>query len=125
MLSQLFGTRYAAVNLTTPQQRDDMVKELRSYDPKKARRAVVMDIDLGQHNHAVTFDGIKGDRVFFRDPYGRRSSMSVEQFKSDVCTVHVPNSVAQRVKNDGAVAAFNPFMHYFDAVTGGVMAPPL
>jgi hypothetical protein len=99
MLEKLFGVSYTTQNLQKPDgsaipgEPERALEMLESYQTSGANRPVILEISLGDWNHAVTFQGVEGDRVKFRDPYGVERSMSKDEFLRSVCTIHVPTEV--------------------------------
>ncbi len=90
MLRQLFGVKYETKSLPTEGSRQKALDELRSYATVGANRPVLLEIDQGNFNHAVTYEMQKNDRVYFRDPYGQVRSMPEEAFIKHVVAVHKP-----------------------------------
>ena len=50
-------------------------------------------IDQGDFNHAVTFERVQDQRVYFRDPYGVLRSMPEQQFPKFVMGVNAPRDL--------------------------------
>ena len=84
----LGARRYNATGELLP---DSVVEELRSYDARSAQnRPIILQIDQGDFNHAVTFERVADKKVFFRDPYGELRSMPEDQFKTFVVGMNAP-----------------------------------
>ena len=90
MLRQLFGVRYETKSLPTESSRAKALNELKSYATVGQNRPVLLEIDQGNFNHAVTYEMQKNDRVYFRDPYGQVRSMPEAAFIKHVVAVHKP-----------------------------------
>jgi hypothetical protein len=90
MLRQLFGVKYETRSLPTEASRAKALQELRGYATVGTNRPVLLEIDQGNFNHAVTYEMQKNDRVYFRDPYGQIRSMPQEAFIQHVVAVHQP-----------------------------------
>ncbi len=93
MLRQLFGVRYETKTLATESSRAKALVDLRDYSTVGKNRPVLLEIDQGNFNHAVTYEMQKNDRVFFRDPYGQIRSMPSEAFIKHVVAVHKPQEM--------------------------------
>ena len=90
MLRQLFGVRYETKSLATESSRAKALADLSTYVTAGTNRPVLLEIDQGNFNHAVTYEMQKNDRVYFRDPYGQIRSMPEEAFIKHVVAVHKP-----------------------------------
>ncbi len=90
MLRQLFGVKYETRSLATEGSRAKALNDLRNYATVGTNRPVLLEIDQGNFNHAVTYEMQKNDRVYFRDPYGQIRSMPKEAFIKHVVAVHQP-----------------------------------
>jgi hypothetical protein len=93
LLTQLFAVPYATEKLRNPEQATKALTELRGYDTRSGNRPVILELDMGTFNHAVTYEFMKEGRVFFRDPYGAERSMPEAAFLKHVSTVHLPASL--------------------------------
>ncbi len=90
MLRQLFGVRYETKSLPSESSRAKALAELSTYVTAGTNRPVLLEIDQGSFNHAVTYEMQKNDRVYFRDPYGQVRSMPENAFIKHVVAVHKP-----------------------------------
>ena len=90
MLRQLFGVKYETKSLPTESSRAKALNDLRNYVTAGSNRPVLLEIDQGNFNHAVTYEMQKNDRVYFRDPYGQIRSMPQQAFINHVVAVHKP-----------------------------------
>lgn len=93
MLRQLFGVKYETKSLATESSRAKALVELRDYTTVGKNRPVLLEIDQGDFNHAVTYEMQKNDRVYFRDPYGQIRSMPSDAFIKHVVAVHKPQEM--------------------------------
>jgi hypothetical protein len=93
MLRNLFGVRYSTETFYDPKQGAKALETLRGFDAKGSQnRPIILDIDQGAINHAVTLEKVVDGRVQFRDPYGVLRSMPEELFPKYVVAMHVPQS---------------------------------
>ena len=70
------------------------LENLRGYDTRGAQnRPIILQLDQGDFNHAVTFERIQDARVFFRDPYGVLRSMPEQQFPRFVMAINAPRDL--------------------------------
>ncbi len=90
MLRQLFGVKYETNSLPTETSRATALDELRNTTTAGNNRPVLLEIDQGNFNHAVTYEMQKNDRVYFRDPFGQIRSMPQDAFIKHVVAVHKP-----------------------------------
>ena len=91
LLSQVFGVKYSSSILETEAESGRALERLRKYDPMgPEHKPVIFEINQGSFNHAVTFEQVKGGRVFFRDPYGVPRSIPEEMFVKHVVAMHYP-----------------------------------
>jgi len=91
ILRQLFGVRYHTETLYNEADGKKALESLRGFDARGAQnRPVLIDIDQGTINHAVTLERVRDGRVFFRDPYGVVRSMPEALFPKYVVAVHRP-----------------------------------
>jgi len=94
VLRQLFGVNYESENFRTEAQGAKALENLRGYDARGAQnRPIILQIDQGDFNHAVTFERVKDGRVFFRDPYGVLRSMPEAQFPKFVMAINAPRDL--------------------------------
>ena len=94
VLRQLFGVNYESKNFLTEAQGAQALENLRNYDTKGAQnRPIILQIDQGDINHAVTFERVKDERVYFRDPYGVLRSMPEQQFPKFVVAINAPRDL--------------------------------
>jgi hypothetical protein len=91
LLEQLFNLRYSTKSLFSEAEGQKMLESLRGFDATKSQnRPVILQIDQGKINHAVTLEKISDGRVLFRDPYGALRSMPEELFPKYVVGVQRP-----------------------------------
>lgn len=91
VLRQLFGVNYRSERFQTEAEGAKVLEKLRNYDSRSAQnRPILLQIDQGSFNHAVTFERVADNKVFFRDPYGELRSMPEDQFKTFVVGLHAP-----------------------------------
>ncbi|MBL8910320.1 MAG: hypothetical protein JNM17_06420 [Archangium sp.] len=91
VLRQLFGVNYRSERFQTEAEGAKVLEKLRSYDARSAQnRPIILQIDQGDFNHAVTFERVADKKVFFRDPYGELRSMPEDQFKTFVVGMNAP-----------------------------------
>ncbi len=94
VLRQLFGVNYESKNFLTEAEGAKALEKLRSYDTRGAQnRPVILQIDQGDFNHAVTFERVQDQRVYFRDPYGVLRSMPEAMFPKAVMAVNAPRDL--------------------------------
>lgn len=94
MLNQLFGVKYTTDELPDSASRAKELNQLKSYVAVGRNRPVLMEIDQGTFNHAVTFEMMKDNKIFFRDPYGTLRSMTQDAFLQHIVAVHKPESMS-------------------------------
>jgi hypothetical protein len=91
LLEQLVGVQYSTKNMYSEAQGQKMLDSLRGFDAtKNQNRPVILHLDQGSINHAVTLEKIANGRVLYRDPYGVLRSMPEELFPKYVVTVQRP-----------------------------------
>ncbi len=91
VLEQLFGIKYSTDQMATEAEGQRMLEKLRGFDARKQpNRPIILDIDQGNINHAVTLERITQGRIYFRDPYGSLRSMPDTMFSKYVMAVHLP-----------------------------------
>ncbi len=91
LIEQLFNIRYSTKNLFSEADGQKMLDTLRGFDAtKNQNRPVILQIDQGKINHAVTLEKISDGRVMFRDPYGSLRSMPENLFPKYVVGVSRP-----------------------------------
>ncbi len=94
VLRQLFGVNYESKNFLTEAEGAKALEKLRTVDTRGAQnRPIILQLDQGDFNHAVTFERISEQRVFFRDPYGVLRSMPEQQFPKFVMAVNAPRDL--------------------------------
>lgn len=94
VLRQLFGVNYRSELFQTAAEGAKALEKLRTYDSREAQnRPVILQIDQGSFNHAVTFERVADQRVYFRDPYGALRSMPENQFKDFVVGINAPKDL--------------------------------
>lgn len=94
VLRQLFGVNYRSELFQTEAEGAKVLEKLRSYDARSAQnRPIILQIDQGSFNHAVTYERVADQRVYFRDPYGELRSMPEEQFKTFVVGMNAPKDL--------------------------------
>jgi hypothetical protein len=94
MLDQLFGVKYVTDELPDTASRAAELNDLKNYVAVGRNRPVLMEIDQGSFNHAVTFEMMKDNKIYFRDPYGTLRSMSQDAFLQHIVAVHKPEDMA-------------------------------
>jgi hypothetical protein len=91
ILKSLFGVKYTTQTLYNEADGQKALNALQGYDSSKhMNRPVILEIDQGAINHAVTLESIADGKVTFRDPYGVLRSMPQELFPKYVVAVHKP-----------------------------------
>jgi hypothetical protein len=91
LLSKLFGVTYSTDNLKDEKEGAKVLETLRGFDARGARnRPIILHIDQGDYNHAVTLERVTDGRVQYRDPYGVLRSMPEALFAKYVMTVQRP-----------------------------------
>ncbi|MFO0594227.1 MAG: hypothetical protein U0228_02955 [Myxococcaceae bacterium] len=91
VLRQLFGVNYRSELFQTEAEGSKALERLKKYDVSaNQNRPVILSIDQGNFNHAVTYQGVNQGRVYFRDPYGELKSMPEDQFKTFVVGMNAP-----------------------------------
>ncbi len=91
ILRQLFGVKYTNDTLYTEAEGARALENLRGFDAAGAQnRPILLEIDQGAFNHAVTLERVNQGRVFFRDPYGVLRSMPEDLFPKYVVAIHRP-----------------------------------
>ena len=94
VLRQLFGINYESKHFLDEAQGAKALENLRNYETKGAQnRPIILQIDQGDFNHAVTFERVKDQRVFFRDPYGVLRSMPEDHFSKYVMAINAPRDL--------------------------------
>ncbi len=94
VLRQLFGVNYESKNFLNEAEGAKALEKLRGYDTRGAQnRPIILQIDQGDFNHAVTFERVSDQRVYFRDPYGVLRSMPEQQFPKFVMAVNAPRDL--------------------------------
>ena len=94
VLRQLFGVNYVSKNFLTEAEGAKALEKLKGYDTRGAQnRPIILQIDQGDFNHAVTFERVQDQRVYFRDPYGVLRSMPEDQFPKVVMGVNAPRDL--------------------------------
>jgi hypothetical protein len=91
LLEQLFGVKYSTKNFYTEADGQKALDSLQGFDSaKNQNRPVILQIDQGTINHAVTLEKVADGRVTFRDPYGVLRSIPQELFPKYVVGVQQP-----------------------------------
>jgi hypothetical protein len=91
VLRQLFGINYRTDQFYTEADGARALAGLQGFDASQAvNRPVILDIDQGPINHAVTLEKVDAGRVYFRDPYGVLRSIPDEMFPKYVVAMHRP-----------------------------------
>jgi len=91
VLSKLFGVKYSTDNLKDEKEGAKVLETLRGYDARGAQnRPIVLHIDQGDYNHAVTLERVAAGQVQYRDPYGLLRSMPEALFPKYVMAVQRP-----------------------------------
>ncbi len=93
LLGQLFGVKYSTDELPDAASRAKELNSLKSYVAVGRNRPVLMEIDQGSFNHAVTFEMMKDSKIYFRDPYGTLRSMTQDAFLAHIVAVHKPDDL--------------------------------
>jgi hypothetical protein len=93
ILRNLFGVNYETKTLYSEADGQKELEALKGYDASaNLNRPVLLEIDQGSINHAVSLERIADGRVFFRDPYGTLRSMDQAKFAQVVVAVHQPRN---------------------------------
>ncbi len=94
VLRQLFGVNYESKQFLTEADGAKALEKLRTYTARgEQNRPIVLQIDQGDVNHAVTLDSVKNERVYFRDPYGVLRSMPEAHFAKYVVAMNAPRDL--------------------------------
>lgn len=94
VLRQLFGVNYESKNFMNEAEGAKALEKLRTYDARKNQnRPIILQIDQGDFNHAVSLERVNEGRVFFRDPYGVLRSMSEAQFPKFIMAINAPRDL--------------------------------
>ncbi|MCA2979428.1 MAG: hypothetical protein INH37_14210 [Myxococcaceae bacterium] len=94
LLEKLFGVKYSIDRLFSEAEGAKALERLQGWDATGARnRPIVVDLDQGKFNHAVTLESVTRERVTFRDPYGVLRSMPASTFPKVAVAVHLPTDV--------------------------------
>ncbi len=94
VLRQLFGVNYQSKQFYTEAEGAKALENLRTYDARgHQNRPVVLHLDQGDINHAVTLERVKESRVYFRDPYGVLRSMPEDYFAKFVVSINAPRDL--------------------------------
>jgi hypothetical protein len=94
VLRQLFGVNYESKNFLSEAEGAKALEKLRAVDTRGMQnRPIILQIDQGDFNHAVTFEQVKDQRVYFRDPYGILRSMPEDFFPKYVMAVNAPRDM--------------------------------
>ena len=94
LLEKLFGVNYSVNRLFTEKEAAGALAKLEGWDARGYRnRPIVVDIDQGKFNHAVTLESVTKEKVVFRDPYGVLRSMPANAFPKVAVALHVPMDV--------------------------------
>ncbi len=94
VLRQLFGVNYESKNFLSEAEGAKALEKLRTINTRGAQnRPIILQLDQGNFNHAVTFERVSEQRVFFRDPYGVLRSMPEQQFPKFVMAVNAPRDL--------------------------------
>lgn len=94
LLEKLFGVNYSINRLYSESESTSAFAKLVGWDARGNRnRPIVVDIDQGKYNHAVTLESVSKEKVVFRDPYGVLRSMSADAFPKVAVAIHMPMDV--------------------------------
>lgn len=94
VLRNLFGVNYRSELFQTEAEGSKVLEKLRGLDSRTMQnRPIILQIDQGSFNHAVTFERVADQRVYFRDPYGELRSMPENQFKTFVVGMNAPKDL--------------------------------
>ena len=94
VLRQLFGVNYESKNFMNEAEGAKALEKLRTYDARGSQnRPIILQLDQGDFNHAVSLERVSEGRVFFRDPYGVLRSMSENQFPKFVMAINAPRDL--------------------------------
>jgi hypothetical protein len=95
VLKALFGVYYRTETFMTEAQGRQALAALRGFDTAAhSNRPVIIELDQGQNNHAVTLERVADGRVVYRDPYGTLRSMPEALFPQFVVAIHLPPEVS-------------------------------
>jgi hypothetical protein len=94
LLEKLFGVKYSIDRLFTEAEGAKALGKLQGWDARGFRnRPIIVDLDQGKFNHAVTLEAVTKERVTFRDPYGVLRSMPASTFPKVAVAIHLPTDV--------------------------------
>lgn len=94
LLEKLFGVKYSIDRLFSEAEGAKALGSLQGWDARGFRnRPIIVDIDQGKFNHAVTLEAVTKERVTFRDPYGVLRSMPASMFPRVAVAIHLPTDV--------------------------------
>ncbi|MEW5743552.1 MAG: hypothetical protein AB1938_31865 [Myxococcota bacterium] len=96
MVGQLFGVSYKTREIANDAQAREELGQILARE--RPNRPVIFDISMGpKSNHLVALEGIRGDKVYFRDPTtGDVRSMSKEKFVKKLVAVHYADEPAPK-----------------------------
>ncbi len=94
LLEKLFGVNYSIDRLFTEAEASKAFAKLEGWDARGFRnRPIVVDLDQGKFNHAVTLESVSKEKIVFRDPYGVLRSMAPDAFQKVALSIHMPMDV--------------------------------
>ncbi len=94
ILRGLFGTTYRTDTFYTEADGAKALAELKGFDSAaNVNRPIILDIDQGPINHAVTLESVANGKVTFRDPYGALRSIPEALFPKYVVAMHRPSDM--------------------------------
>lgn len=94
LLEKLFGVKYSIDRLFSEGEAAKALAKLVGWDSRGFRnRPIVVDLDQGKFNHAVTLESVSKEKVVFRDPYGVLRSMPASTFPKVAVAIHLPTDV--------------------------------
>jgi predicted double-glycine peptidase len=80
MLGQLFGVKYETREIGSDAEATAELNQIMARE--RPNRPVLFDIDMGSFNHCVSLEGVRGDHVYYRDPFtGKMESMTKDEFR--------------------------------------------
>lgn len=92
LLDQLFGPGYETYQLSTEAEWRDVLTELGTFTAKRDR-PVVINLDQGSYNHAVTLEHIDNGQATYRDPYGALRTVTLNVLADYMVAIHMPRSL--------------------------------
>lgn len=94
VLRQLFDVNYRSELFQTTAEAGKYLEKLKSIDGREnPNRPIILQVDQGDFNHAVTYDHVKDNDVFYRDPYGVLRTMTTAEFTASVVGMNAPKDL--------------------------------